>query len=330
MSRIESGKMQLDTVPMDITEVMCGLKDLFETQMSEKGVDFTVDTSAVVYGKVYCDRILLNRALLNLVSNAYKFTPPDGSVKVSVMETINQPSDTGEYEIRVADTGIGMSEEFAGRVFESFERERSSTVSGIEGTGLGMSITKSIIDLMGGTIDLKTAPDKGSEFTIRLTLSLQAKDSADTGFEEDPAKSRSDLSVDFSSMRILLTDDVPINREIAALQLAELGFEVDTAQNGREALDKVSEAEPGYYDAVLMDLQMPVMDGFESARSIRNLPDKERACIPIIAMTANVFSEDVKKVQDAGMNGHIPKPVDLNKMIDVLRDVLKGQVSIER
>lgn len=323
MSRIESGKMQLDPAPCDLKEVMEEVRDLFSTQMAEKEIDYNVDISGISNGKVYCDRILLNRVLLNLVSNAYKFTPTGGKVSVSAAETPDGDGEHGEYEISISDSGIGMSEEFAAKVFEAFERERTSTVSKIQGTGLGMSITKSIIDLMGGTISVDTKQGRGTTFTVKLRFDLQEenRDQLDAAAEQE-MKERHNVTVDFNRMRLLLVEDVPINREIAVMQLTGIGFAVETAENGREGVEALMAAGPGYFSAVLMDIQMPVMDGYEAARTIRALPDEALAGVPIIAMTANAFSEDVKKAEEAGMNGHIAKPIDMNAMINVLRDVL--------
>ena len=325
MSRIESGKMQIDLMEVDLEKTIGEAEDLFATQMSEKEIEFNVDVSGIRHNRVYCDKILLNRVLLNLISNAYKFTPAGGSVYVVAEEKVVPLDGRGKYEIRVIDSGIGMSEEFAEKVFEAFERENTSTVSGIQGTGLGMSITKSIVDLMGGSIDLKTESGKGTEFIIRLEFELQDdKEEAGNDETQTEKKEHHEHLANFSNMRVLLAEDIPINREIAVMQLTGFGFKVDTAENGRMAVDKVSIAEPGYYDAVLMDIQMPEMDGYEAAETIRRLDNERLAAIPIIAMTANAFAEDVKKAEEAGMNGHIAKPIDMNDMLNVLREVLGG------
>ncbi|MBQ4482841.1 MAG: amino acid permease [Lachnospiraceae bacterium] len=323
MSRIESGKMQLDPVACDLKEIIGEVEDLFATQMSEKEIDFVVDVSGIKNGKVYCDKILLNRVLLNLVSNAYKFTPMKGKVSVAAFEKADEEGAHGEYEIRVSDSGIGMSKEFAAKVFEAFERERTSTVSKIQGTGLGMPITKNIIDLMDGSISVETEQGRGTEFTVKLKLELQEEDSKELDkAAEQELREKHHLTVDFSRKRLLLVEDMPINREIATMQLKGFGFTVDTVENGKEGVDALASSKPGYYDAVLMDIQMPVMDGYEATRAIRALPDEKLANTPVIAMTANAFAEDVKKAKESGMNGHIAKPIDVNRMIDVLRDVL--------
>ena len=324
MSRIENGKIDLEEEPCSLEKVMDELRDMFTTQMREKKINFTVTCDDLGERPAVCDRNRLNRVLLNLVSNAYKFTPEGGSVTVSLKKLDSPSEDFGNFELRIKDSGIGMTPEFAERVFDAFERERNSTVSGIEGTGLGMAITKSIIDLMGGTVNVITAPNEGTEFVIGLTFLL-----SDRKIEPSPAGSEqnseeaSPEAPDFSSMRLLLVDDVMVNREIAAKILRHFGFTVDTAENGKEAVDMVSASQAGYYSAVLMDIQMPVMDGHEATRRIRELSDKTLADIPIIAMTANAFSEDVQKAKEAGMNAHIAKPINMDVLKDTLTEILK-------
>ena len=318
MSRIESGKMELDPVPTDLRQVLRELEDLFATQMQGKQIRWTVDGEGIRDGWVLCDRKRLDRILLNLVSNAFKFTPENGSVSV----TMTQPGGGegfGDYELRVRDSGIGMSKEFAAKVFESFSRERTSTVNNIQGTGLGMSITRSFVDLMGGSIEVETEQDKGTEFIVRLRFPLtepqqQTPDVWDGGADlQGP---------DFSKMRLLLADDVEMNREIATMILEEFGFAVETACNGREALERVAASEPGEFDAVLMDVQMPVMGGYEATRAIRALADPALAKVPIIAMTANAFAEDVQAAKDAGMDAHVAKPLDIEKLAETLTELL--------
>ncbi|MBR1635284.1 MAG: amino acid permease [Lachnospiraceae bacterium] len=327
MSRIESGKMDLESIPVNLKKTLAEVEDMFSTQMEEKNIEFRVDASQIKNTKILCDKNRLNRVLLNLLSNAYKFTPEGGTVSVTAWQIGDGSDGFGHYELRVADSGIGMTPEFAAKVFEAFERERTSTVSGIQGTGLGMAITKSIIDLMGGTIEVNTAPDSGTEFVIKLAFALQKKsdkkkaDAVET--EETDAEEENDHEVDFTAKRLLLVEDMEINREIALMLLTSLGFKVETAENGQIAVDKVKSSEPGYFDAVLMDIQMPVMDGYEAAAAIRGLFDKKLSSIPIVAMTANAFSEDVKKALAVGMNGHIAKPIDVNNMTETLKEVLQ-------
>ena len=310
MSRIENGKMDLTPAPMSLSRALEEAKDLFATQMQEKGVAFTVD-SDLRHPWVMCDRNRFNRILLNLLSNAYKFTPKGGAVSVHLEET--GPAD---YELRVKDSGIGMSADFLENVFTPFERERTSTVSGIQGTGLGLSITKSIVELMSGTVAVTSEPGKGAEFIIRLPLPAAEAPA------ELPEERGSEGGVDFTAMRLLLVEDNAINMEIAKMILTQAGFMLDTAEDGKAALDIVSQSQPGDYDAILMDIQMPVMNGYEATRAIRALPDPALAGIPIIAMTANVFQEDVQAARNAGMDGHIAKPLDVEKMLSTLAQVL--------
>ena len=282
--------------------------------MESKDIHFTVDGSGIRDEWVLCDQNRFNRILLNLLSNAYKFTPEGGSVAV-VLTQKGLKTGIGSYELRVKDTGIGMSQEFAEKVFTPFERERTSTVSGIQGTGLGLSIAKGIITMMGGTIDVETAPEEGTEFTIRLSFPIVE------GPEEKPEETTA-VEIDFARIRLLLVEDNEVNMEIAKMVLNQFGFMVETAQNGKIALDMVSASSPGYYNLVLMDVQMPVMDGYAATRAIRALDDTRLAGIPVIAMTANAFKEDELAAKEAGMQAHIAKPLDVEKMIRTITEVL--------
>ena len=320
MSRVESGKMELVATECDLTRMMDDVFDMFASQMAEKSIAFSVDASDIRDPHVLCDESRLDRVLLNLVSNAYKFTPEGGSVTVTLAQIGRAHDGRGRYEARVRDTGIGMSEEFAKRVFEPFEREQTSTVSGVEGTGLGMAITKSIVDLMGGTIDVMTAPGEGTEFVVDLAFEIAEPSASEAPDAEEPAKE----ATDFTGMRVLLVEDNEINRDIATLILRDLGFEVESAENGQLAVDAMSAAEPDHFDVVLMDVQMPVMDGFEATRAIRALDDPVRAGVPIVAVTANVFVEDVQIALDAGMDAHLAKPLDVPMLINVLGELLGG------
>ena len=317
MSRIESGKMELEPIDADLKKTLDEVRDMFSTQMQSKGIDFTVDTSTVKDTYLVFDKNRLNRVLLNLLSNAYKFTPKDGRISVTLTQ-INDGSDGyGEYELRVKDSGIGMTPEFAAKVFEAFEREKTSTVSGIQGTGLGMAITKSIVDMMGGDIRVVTAPNKGTEFIVRLKFKI-----SENIPEEIETVEVEEQEFHFKGLRLLLVDDIEVNREIAKMLLESADFEVDTAENGQDAVDKVKASEPGYYAAVLLDIQMPVLDGYGAAKLIRKLENKQLAATPLIAMTANAFSEDVQAARDAGMDAHIAKPIDVPQMMETLQKIL--------
>ena len=326
MSRIESGRIELDFAPADLCLLFEDIYDLFSEQMKEKNIDFSIYTTQIRNRYVWCDSKNLNRVLLNVLSNAYKFTPSGGTVSASIWEIGNGENGYGSYEIRIQDSGIGMSREFVEKMFDAFERERTSTDSGVEGTGLGLAITKSIVDLMGGTIEVLTSPGGGTELIVCIKFRLAA--------EEDLPKRKvaaepviQTKEVDFTKKRLLLVEDNVINMEIANMMLVQRGFMVETAENGKVALDMVVGSQPGYYDAILMDIQMPVMDGYAATRAIRALEDPELANIPILAVTANAFKEDARAAEEAGMQAHVAKPIDVDDLIKVLTEVLGQQRS---
>ncbi len=325
MSRIESGRNEMEYAPADICEIFDEIHDLFAEQMRQKDMDFSVRTSQVRNRYVWCDKKSLNRVLLNIVGNAYKFTPAGGTIVFSAWEIGNGEDGYGDYEIRIQDSGIGMSKDFAEKMFNAFERERTSTASGLEGTGLGLAIVKNLVDLMGGTIEVITSPGAGTEFIIRLKFKLASAEEA-AELAEEKAAEPVKKEIDFSKMRILLVEDNEVNMEIAVMILSQAGFMVETAQNGQVALEKVSASEAGYYDAILMDIQMPVMDGYEATRAIRALENKALADIPIVALTANAFKEDEEATRKAGMQAHIAKPLDVEKMLKTLSDVLSNRI----
>ena len=318
MSRIESGKMELELMPDNLVTTMDEVHDMFATQMKGKNISFTVDSSDIKNKFAIFDKNRLNRVLLNLLSNAYKFTPEGGKISVTLKQLGASHDESADYELHVKDSGIGMTPEFAAKVFEAFERERTSTVSKIQGTGLGMAITKSIVDLMGGNIKVITAPGEGTEFVVNVNFKLAEE------MEEELAEEIKNAAqvIDFENKKLLLVDDIEVNREIAKMLLESEGFIVDTAGDGSEAVEKVAASKPGDYDAILMDIQMPIMNGYEAAKKIRELENPKLANVPIIAMTANAFSEDVKAALDAGMNAHIAKPIDVPKMMETLAKIL--------
>ena len=320
MSRIESGKMVLSPKLMDLVQAVEEMGEMFASQMEEKKITFSVDAIKVRHRFVSCDKHRLDRVLLNLLSNACKFTPQGGRVCLLVRE-IETQGDMGSYQLEVADSGIGMSEEFASRLFVAFERERTSTVSGISGTGLGLSITKSIVELMGGSISVKTKVGEGSRFVVSLCLPLLPEEEEKPSVSEKEEEEQKEEAT--QSAHLLLVEDNAINMEIAKMILEQLSFTLDTAVNGQEALEKVKEAGPGVYDAILMDIQMPVMDGYEATRQIRALSEARLAKIPIIAMTAKAFQEAKEAAKEAGMDGHIAKPLQVDTMLATIQEVLK-------
>ena len=452
MSRIESGKIHLEEVEVNLSDVLHDLKTIVSGQIYAKQLELYMDATDVTDEDVYCDKTRLNQILLNLLSNAIKFTPAGGTVSVRVRQLVGKVHGCGQYEFRIKDNGIGMSEEFAKKIFEPFERERTSTVSRIQGTGLGMAITKNIVDMMGGTIEVQTAQGKGSEFIICLPLRTQdehrpvekiteleglkalvvdddfntcdsvtkmlvkvgmraewtlsgkeavlrarqsiemsdvyhayiidwrlpdmngievtrqirslhddtpiiiltaydwsdieveAKAAGVTAFCSKPmfmsdlretlmsalGQKLTDASqellpeedADFKDRHILLVEDNELNREIAQEILREYGFRVDTAENGAVAVEKVRTAAPGSYDLVLMDVQMPVMDGYTATRQIRALEDPALAGIPILAMTANAFDEDRRNAMESGMNGFLSKPIVIGDLVQELHKIL--------
>ncbi|MBP5289312.1 MAG: response regulator [Clostridia bacterium] len=316
MSRIESGKLYLEPILSDLEECVREAGDLVREQMEEKRIHFSC-SSRVQDPWVLCDKKLLNRVLMNLLSNAGKFTGEEGSVTLTLKQ-LGREGDTGSYEFSIKDTGIGMDPAFVEHLFTPFEREQTSTISKIQGTGLGMAIAKNIIDLMGGTCDVITEKGKGTEFIIRLSLPIREPEASKTDGSEE---------IRFDGCRVLLAEDNPINMEIAQIVLTQAGFEVETAENGRQAVDKLLSAGSGAFKLILMDIQMPVMDGYTAVRTIRALPDPDLRRIPVIAMTANAFADDVNAAYDAGMNAHISKPLDVSAMLKTIRDVLEQEAT---
>ncbi len=313
MSRIESGRIELEPHPANLEDCIREAADLVSAQLAEKNIAFSVSCETTHPCALF-DKNRLNRALINLLCNAGKFTPEHGAVFLSLRE-LGCDADIGDYEIRVKDNGIGMSSEFVDKLFMPFERERSSTVSRIQGTGLGMAITKNILDLMGGDIEVQTTKGEGTEFILTFSLPV---------VEPEVEEYHSEQAVRLEGLRVLLAEDNEVNTEIATMILEQAGVLVDPAENGKVAVEKVKAA-PDAYDLILMDIQMPVMDGYAAARAIRSLPSASAASVPIIAMTANAFAEDIHAAEAAGMNGHIAKPIDISIMMTTISDVLSRQ-----
>ena len=314
MSRIESGKIVLEEKPCNLSDVLLELKNILQADITAKNLTFHVDATSVVNQNIFCDRLRLNQVFLNLLGNAIKFTEPGGTISTWIVERPGQTPEYAGYEIYVEDTGIGMSQEFQKHIFEPFERERTSTISKIQGTGLGMSITKKIVDLMNGTIEVDSRQGEGTRFKVCLSFRLQNIASR----ESERKKPRKHAEKRTYNQRILLVEDNELNREIALELLSEVGFDIETAENGKVAVEMVEQSLPGYYELILMDVQMPVMNGYDAAVAIRNLKDKALASIPILAMIANAFEEDKQMALTCGMNGHIAKPIDVGKLLETV------------
>ena len=314
VSRIESGQTKLEELPCNIKNIVDEVEVIIQGQAQEKTQTFIVDTSKVKDYYIYCDRLRVKAVLVNLLGNAVKFTPKGGKIELRIIQNEPAPEGYANYEVHVKDNGCGMSPEFMGKMFLPFERERTSTVSGIQGTGLGLSIAKQFVDLMGGTIEVTSKEKEGTEVIVRISPRL-----AQTEKEERTENTESEeKDYDFRGKRILVVEDNELNREIVKAVLEETGFEVEEAENGAVAVDKIKTAGALYYDVVLMDIQMPVMDGYMATKKIRNLEDSDLANIPIIALSANAFEEDRKASADAGMNGHLAKPVNVSELLKML------------
>ncbi|MCR5301235.1 MAG: response regulator [Lachnospiraceae bacterium] len=303
MSRIESGKMEISPTPVKIKDLLSKSADMVRVKMEENKLDFIVDTDEVGDDTVMCDSLRFDQVILNLLSNAYKFTSEGG--KVTLSGRLKERKENLVYEITVKDTGIGMSKEFAEHIWEAYSRENSQTVHGIQGTGLGMVIVHSIINLMKGTIELRTKPHEGSEFIITLPVKAATEENVKT---ETDRQAEDAINRSYEGVTILVVDDTMNNLRLAERILGKYGFTVRTADSGISALKQISESKPGDIDLVLMDVQMPVMDGYEATGKIRKLADPALSQIPVIAMTANAFESDIQAAFDAGMNGHIAKP----------------------
>ena len=451
MSRIESGKMRLEEKLCSLPDILHGLRSILQGEIRAKQLELYIDTVDVFDEEIYCDKLRLNQVLLNLLSNAVKYTGAGGIVSMRITEKPGAPKGCANYEFHIKDTGIGMSEEFVAHIFEPFERERNTTISGVQGTGLGMAITKNIVDMMNGTIEVKSEQGAGTEVIVSFTFRLhagekepqdipelkncralvvdddfntcdsvsymlgqvgmradwtlsgkeavlrtrqaimrndnycvyiidwllpdmngievtrrirkemgedvpvivltaydwsdiedEAKEAGVTAFcskplflselrsclysivnaDEAKEKMGTEEQVDHHTGRILLAEDNELNQEIAEAILTEAGFVVEIAGNGQIAVDMLKQSEPGYYHLVLMDVQMPEMNGYEATQTIRKMENSQKASIPIIAMTANAFEEDKQQALNCGMNGHIAKPIDVNILFDTLDKIL--------
>lgn len=314
MAKIESGKIDLSLSPCLCQDLMNEVVVSVNESAKEKGLSFEASGNAC-HTTILCDKVKVQKIILNVLSNAVKYTPSGGRVTLSVHEEIKGDGDLSDFTFVIRDNGIGISKEFLPYVFNSFSRERNATLSGVSGTGLGMTITKRLVDAMGGKIEIESEQGKGTTVTVSLTFKR-----FDNEVIEEKEEKLSEISLE--GKRVLLAEDNEINSEIASEMLREVGISTEVVTNGEECVNALLSHSAGYYDLVLMDVQMPVMDGYEATRTIRRFQDKDKRMIPVIAMTANVFEEDKKKAYKSGMNGHLSKPIDMTLLISTLNKCL--------
>ena len=310
ISKIESGKMQISYGPCDLAALFRRIEDITALQAKKKSLVINYCYDNICHYQVITDELRIEQIIINIVSNAIKYTPPGKTVDL-IAEEVPSPGGKNKYRFIIRDTGIGIKEDYMPHIFESFTREERTTVNRIQGTGLGLAITAKIVEMMGGTISVKSKLGEGSEFTVELELEPLETDSQ--------ANADKSENIDLAGHRILLVEDNAINAEIARMILEQYGAEVQQAENGKTGLEALQEKGPGYYDAVLMDIQMPVMNGFEATKAIRALGGAYATELPIIAMSANAYDEDVRDCLAAGMNGHIAKPFNPDELMRILR-----------
>ena len=313
MARIESGRMEIDEGYTQIEGIQQNLFEIFDDEAKKKNIAFNYNMN-VEHDHVLTDITKVKEIFANILSNAMKYTPAGGSVMVNIDEL---PCDESGYMIvrtMISDTGIGMSQEYLTKIFEAFTREQNTTKSKIAGTGLGMSIVKKYVDLLGGTIDVESELGKGSTFTVTLKHRI-ADESCYAKKHVEELGTGSEI---LNGKNILLAEDNDLNAEIAETILERVGLKIERVEDGIQCVNKVEKMPVGTYDMILMDIQMPKMDGYKATQEIRHLPDKDKACIPIIAMTASAFEEDKREAIAAGMNGHIAKPIDVNELMAIL------------
>ncbi len=318
MSRIENGTVKLEETEVHIPDLLNDLRTMIQSLVHAKNQNLFIDTQDVVHEDVFTDKLRLNQILLNIVGNAIKFTQPGGDITIRLAEKPCSFKNYTTYEFSVKDNGIGMSKEYLGHIFETFSREYSTTISGIQGTGLGMAITKNIVDMMGGDIRVESEEGKGSLFTVTLNLRIGNRFAGNQFVKEKNV-------YDYSGKRVLLVEDNELNLEIATAILEDTGMIVDSANDGDIAVSTINEAPSDRYDLIFMDVQMPKMDGYTATREIRTLPDNRKANIPIVAMTANAFEEDKMKSYKVGMNGYIIKPISIEAIARVLDGIFVGK-----
>jgi len=319
MARIESGKMELDENYDEVGGIIAEVCKVFAVDAQKKGITFEQSVE-VTHTHLMVDMTKMQEIFTNLISNAVKYTPSGGKVTICISELPCEQEGYVRIKCEVSDTGIGMSKEFLPHLFDSFSRERNTTMGKVAGTGLGMAIVKSLVDLMSGTIEVESELGKGTKFTIITPHKIADRNY----YEKHENQTSKDTETEFKGKRILLTEDNDLNAEIAELILKDMGFDVERAEDGIICVNKLERNPVGTYDLILMDIQMPNMNGYKAAQVIRRLPDHGKSEIPIIAMTANAFAEDRKKAMEYGMNGHIAKPINVEKMKETLQEVFQN------
>lgn len=316
MSRIESGKMVIAEKAESIGAKNDQLMSIVSELAANRNVRFEHSEIGIDNEYIKCDALHVNQILLNILSNAIKYTKPGGKVEYTIEKIEPDAPDFTKLKFTVVDNGIGMSKEFLAHIYDEFERENNATMSGVEGTGLGMSIVRNLVSMMNGTIDIESEQGVGTKVVCILQFARSERPGVSEYIEDTDSLSA------IAGKRVLLVDDNALNREIACEILEEMGLTVDEASNGKEAVETVKKSEPGYYDIVLMDIQMPIMNGYEATKEIRALDDAAYANIPIVAMTANAFEEDKQNAREAGMNAHLAKPIDVPELARTIRECL--------
>ena len=330
MSRIESGKIQIEENEVALTEVIQEVQNMVQPMAEENRQKLTIQSN-IVNNYVYADKLRLNQILINLLGNAVKFTPADGEITLRVSQEMGAPQGYGVYIFRIKDTGVGIAPEFMDKLFQAFEREKTSTLSGIQGTGLGLAITKSIVEMMGGKISVLSEVGQGTEFVVKVVFMLQDVEENDISSEDlkeqqehEQQMQQEEMKNLFAGKRVVLVEDNDLNREIARMLLQDEGFVVTEVVDGKDAVELLEKSNPGDYDLVLMDIQMPIMNGYEATKAIRKLENKLVANIPIVAMTANAFEEERRMALSCGMNGHIAKPINVSVLFETIKQILKS------
>ena len=323
-ARIESGTAVLKMQAENLSEMFYSVNTVFESDIQSKEIQYSIDTN-IQHKYAVCDKTKLQEIYLNIVSNAIKYTPNGQAIHVNITETASDDKKAW-YVFICEDTGIGMKQEYLPHIFDEFSREHTATENKVVGTGLGLSIVKSFVELMGGKIYVESEQGKGTKFTVEIPLEIASEEDVYKKKESEQSVI-SDKSI---GKRILLAEDNELNAEIAIELLKEEGILTDWAKDGQECCDMLGQAEDGYYALILMDIQMPRLNGYEATAKIRQMENRKKAAIPIIAMTANAFAEDIQMAKNAGMNGHIAKPLDGEKMITVLKQCLADNSDVKR